>query len=616
LEISSRTPPFSKLPAHRNTLNWLGDVRLAGGATAQAFLIVFAILTFSALVRTQWTSVPNAPPSSPSGIPVTGNDQSRILDSDRLILALATVFLLGLGLYGFWKATVSLWPGINDDGGYFSTVVINRSGNLGNVYSGYTQNQERFGADLSHNSHGQAYLGLLSCLLKSPDYASLLHALHLINLIGFMIGVPAFAMAFRRSLTGSWVLATFYGTLGSFATLSILLYLQGRPEHGISLLLFIFIGIAQITRIPTMTPWFSGILVGLVGSVSPLPGLIAASATVFFDSQLNEDRRTLVSRVFVRATTALLSWAIATSLAFDGNLWNLVTNTASNGVGLASAWNPAEWDEFWLFNIYAPGLLLIFFPVVFFGIIQASRVFRPGLDLAHKIFLSLAGSFLIVSVWTYGFTWAGFYYTFLGFFPACVIWLAGLAGTIPSHVIRSPIVSRRLVFATAIYLVLALAVIGSGALKVVLLQDFAIHRGLPYHEARGRVEKLCSELPVGEVVMVDAYFNARSAMVLAGIPWRFQTLPANGFPSIAETEKNLGFFTRYFLVLQHYGTQPRPVSGFTLVEDRFTKTPVRLWGRELSPFIPGYGYALYRRDPASSAPPAAGPGLPAIKEEK
>ena len=116
---------------------------------------------------------------------------------------------------------------------------------------------------------------------------------------------------------------------------------------------------------------------------------------------------------------------------------------------------------------------------------------------------------------------------------------------------------------------------------------------MSFQNARADIEEFRNRLKGNEVIMIHSCNNARFPVVFDGPPWKFRSLPWDGFLSV---EKQLGYYTKYYLVLQNANDKPLEGKRFILIHEKFASEPVLLFGMPIKKSTPGYGYAIYERD--------------------
>jgi hypothetical protein len=601
--VSLELPPAglagSFLSKRRHVINWMGDARLFGYSALRSLLLLGMVSLLFALVRWSrclWFTrghLAGRCPLRPGS--VESAPRSRLVPALPILLLTAALLF---GAWGSWQMTRTLWPGLHDDGTLYTTTILNRAAGRGNTFDVYSPALLWFCPGSNEvRAHGQLYQAVLASLVEAANYGSLLELIHRMNLLTFLLGFPAFLMASRRILSCSWIAAGMLALPAAFATISTMLYLQGRPEHGIPLVLMVAILLRETLFRGRLSHWFVGLQIGLVAAISPLPGAILGLTGAFLLCLETASLRSLLVGLLVRVFCSVLVWMSVTSLVYDGSLTELAVNTARGGAVVLNSFDLSWIPAFWFHQPLVPwsGLLfsLAFLGGLGFLLFRLRSDYRSGTTwIAVLLALPLAHILFTIAI---GFSATN--YSFLPFLPSVVVWLLGLARALSGSAPRTTAsVFPERGKAAAVWLpgmiVLATAATGTGFFKAALLQYPVSLSGPRLDQAEERIAKLRDSLGPGRVILIDGYGNARSAVVFDAPPWRCRG--SLGDSKLAELESGLGVQADYYLTLQSSAEPPeRP--GFTLAENHYSQEPVLFAGQVRLWFTPGYGYALYRR---------------------
>lgn len=505
----------------------------------------------------------------------------------KLLGWVVVVSLFCYGLFGCWQMTKTLWPGLHDDACCYSTVAINRASGLGNhfhVFSGFLIRGE---GSTNFNWHGQLYYPVAAALLSTPDYEGFLGFVHWSNLAAYLLAFVVFSWQSHRSLQIGWLGSSMIGVAGAYAMVAVLHYLQGRPEHGIPVMLLVFQLAALVFRWPSLPAPLAGLRVGLAGAVSPLPGAVLGLASALAMALSNSDSKNLFRKSFQLFVFAGFGWAGASSLAYDGNILDLIKN--SSGEAGLYLFHPIEIVMYWVRLNLAPCLGLLFGAGVVVACAQAFQILRNSRSGLQKLIICAAILPLGYLVWKHGISWAATNYCFLPFFPSLACWI--LQGARFSYS-ESVEVRRAVLVATGWVVFAGMVLPGAGSLRTILLQDALIKRGVSFQQARTEINEIKKSLRPGEVIGIHGWAAAQSEVIFDGPPWYFRS----AFFPFLTGERLLGVKKRFFLVLQFTHANPQEVNGYKLVKNRFQPAPVELFGFQLKSTTPGFGYALYERD--------------------
>jgi hypothetical protein len=543
------------------------------------------------------------------------------------LLFLLIVFI-GIGTYGAWLATQSLWPGLHEDGSLYSTVIINRSNGFGNIYSVHVnqyylelQNTD-FSYDTKFNFHGQLYYPFLAALMPGNDYASLLRVTHVINLIILPLSIWLFYLVIKRVWNFSRLVSLGFASSLAYSVLGILQYLQGRPEHGSVIVIVIFGLLRELFFLKQTPAWFSGILIGILVGISPLSGAYYGLFYSFTLAVTAESSRRLISNLLTCVTVSSVTWAGLTSIVYSESLWLLIVNTIKSGgtiyastfLGLSnfSIFHVTLYNAISYINPFAP--FAIFSYLVTFSTLTLEILLRiikrPQFPLRTIAFIAVLIIFL--RFWYVSIVASGLNYNVLAFFPAMVIWLfkrLTVLNRIQSFQLkvqmsdqpewRSNVLFTSVTFQKFIpfFVVLLFSLPGLGYFRSALMQRSIIKNGVSYTVARDAYQKLKSQLTEDEVVMITRYsgLQSRSAVVLDGPPWKMVTLNY-WYENLDMLEAICRIKAKYLIFMQSRELIPPEIQGFQLIDDGFNRTPVKLFGKMIRLTTPGYGYAVYLRN--------------------
>ena len=497
------------------------------------------------------------------------------------------VFLFGFGGYGGWQMTKTLWPGLHDDGTLYSTVVINKAAGNGNTFAVYTRSLLRDESDRLFDGHGQLYYPIAASLIKEADYESLLHFLHLSNKVVFIISFLVFLFYSYRYVSLGWLMSAIIGISGAYGTVAVLHYLQGRPEHGIPFILIFFLIIKLILNRESLPDWLAGIQIGLIGSLSPLPGVIAGLGSVFCRATQDGKKNAFLA-AGTQCVFAVGAWLGTMFLIYDGSIFHWFKRTFANSD--LFLFQPEEIIAFWGKLSLAPGLGVLLLLAVFLGVIFSFNLIRSKVSVTNKVIALMALLGLAYFIYKHGVAWAATNYCFLGFFPAIVVW------SLQSIKKMSPSGWNFSRAALLLILLVATALPGLGYFRSSLFQNAILERGVSFKLAVERINQLKEKLEPNEIILIDGYRNARSAVVLDGPPWKMRSNYGEDM-DWQYVDQKLGQRVKFFVSLQFSDPTPKPPddSNFQLIENTFNKEPVSVSGFKIKKSTPGYSYAIYER---------------------
>lgn len=582
---------ISVFPVYRSTLNWLGDFRFLVLVFVKSWALIGVVFVTARVIIRALNWATRNHNDDKAGEP------SRLLGSplDRLIVCSAQLGVLIFALHGLWLSLATLWPGLHDDGAMYSTVILNKAKGLGNVYSAFLLDGDKGLHENRLDAHGHLYYKVMEYLRYSRGYEDLLGWMHLINTATFLVGLVVFSIVSRRVLRTSWLGAGCISIPAAFATLGSVYYLQGRPEHGIPLVLLGFAAVRWSVKSSVFADLLTGCQIGVVAAVSPLPGVVLCVSTVFL-IWCEEHRVSRFRGTSCVGFAAFVTWVLCTWVSYDGNLIKLVATTVFNGNKIYKGWSLREFSVFWIELPLLPFAGVLFGISVLAGVYVGVRaMFRPKQTL-EKVVIAVCAALLAQFIWKLGVAYAGFNYAFLSFVPSIGIFLLtgcsqGKWFALRADGHRSPLKT----VLVGLFFACVFSLSGWGAFKSLGIQNAVLNRGVRLSDAREKMVELEKTLGDGEVILIDSYYNARSAIVFAGIPWRFLAMDPSRLSVLSEIERSRGFFGKYYVVLQ-YGGVPPERNGFRLISNEFVETPVSFLGKQVLWYTPGFGYAIYERE--------------------
>ena len=588
--------PGSFLNTYSKAWNWQGDVSLVSYSLLQVGILFLAICYFGLILRSYFTDYfeRKRGQQTPLTNPINKTASYLLLSVLTTILTLSCLIF---AVHHMQKMRETIWPGLHDDGVYFAPIVVNRAKYQRNEFAVYTPALLKTNGDREVKGHGQFYQAAMSRMLTSPSMEGLLKCLHTVNLVTFLLANVYFCVAFRRGLQLAWIYSACLGSLSAIATVTVMHYLQGRPEHGIPPTLIIIGLVMSSFDRPNVRILLQGIAIGTVASISPYPGGIYGLACVFALCLKEKSTHTVYLACSAMLAISILMWVILTKCAFSGSITELLKNTASAGKTAYFAFSLEAIPQYWWNQPLMPGIGVCFFAAITVAIIATFRSFVSESPTPVKIMLALTGLPLLYVTITNGITYAGFHYSLIGFFPSLLVWLTSSLAPDATPSETSSQLNRKLSshshnFAPVIILD-SVIVPCYGFIKTALLQNAIIHRGISYMDAEKDISSLTGRLSTEEVVLIESFMGQRSAVVLDKPPWKFLSRPTG---SIHDAEKQLGFKVRFYLTLQGSDIPPK-IPGFKLIINKFVPDAVVFENFQLCWFTPGYGYAVYEKHP-------------------
>lgn len=544
----------------------------------------------------------------------------------NLCLYVALTIYIGIGIYGAWLATQSLWPGLHEDGALYSTVIINRSNGFGNAFSvyvthGHLSQETKYSFYTKFNFHGQLYYPFVSALMPGQDYDSLLRVIHFSNLVAFILSIILFYLLIKRVWCLSRLVSLACGTGLGYAVLGTLQYLQGRPEHGSVIVIVIFGLLRELFFSKQIPTWFSGILIGILAGISPLSGAYYGLLYALSRSVAVKSSKSLISNLLTCSIISIITWSGLTSIVYSESLWSLISNTIMSGentnegsfLSLPSFpfFAITPFLNYWFINPFVP--FAIFSYVITLGVfilLILRRMFTQPHFLSTMIIFSVA-LIIFPQFWYVAIFASALNYNVLALFPAMAIWLfenLSFLNRIQAFEMKikvdhlaewrsvglfTSVTFQKLV---PVFVVLLFSFPGIGCFRASLMQRSILANGVGYTTAKEAYRKLKAQLANDEAVIITRYSGSqsRSAVVFDGPPWKMITY--NYWEeSLDKVEAICRSKAKYLIFMQTRDPLPPQIPGFHLIDDAFNRTPVKMFGRLIRATTPGYGYAVYLR---------------------
>lgn len=523
-----------------------------------------------------------------------------------------------LGLFGFLLMTKTLWPGIHQDGMLYSTVVINQANGFGNYYNVNDLQLDARLTDNKFSGHGQLYYPFAAHFMRGSDYPAFLRFLYIFNLLTFVCSSIGFFLFSQRVFFCSYLKSAWFSLVASYSVSGVLLYLQGRPEHGIPIVITFFILMREVFFKNSLPPWLYGAQIGIVASFSPLPGALLAIYSVFSRSLDECNFPKLIFWIRATAVSAIFVWFGLNVLIYDDSIFNLIKNIlasskAYNKIGSLLPQFPLfnlNWFSYsWFRREYCPGIGMVFLLNSILAMYAVYIKFKSSdcwFSKLTPLFCLFITSYFI---WYIGFSHSPINYSFLCFYPLILLWFIEKSANVFPCLFRaffgrytdgislylqnkSDKIVMEAIFITGFALSFFPAL---GYARIAIVQEQILRYGISYEDALCGVQNLKNNLKQNEVILIDLFSPSRSAVIFDSPPWRFQAFEEPIDRDLEVVEKKNGVFAKYRLYLQEVGNELPAKPGFFPLEVRFNKTPASFLGIPLYTTTPGYGFAIYER---------------------
>ena len=483
------------------------------------------------------------------------------------------------------------WPGLHHDGALYITPAVNSSIGKGHTIAVYSTALLRMNPeDLSFRGHGQLYQFVLSALLAGGDMENLMPAIATINAITLPVcGLYFFAGCSYQLRLGPLATAAVV-TLGVWGTAAVLLWLQGRPEQ----LLPLILASAGLARNMTSVVWvqdlISALELALIGATSPLPGLIAAGCRLLVMALEHGALSRFALRAVLLAATAAACWYGIIWIVYPFDPLELFFNTAS-GRNLSVGPRALRYlPHYWL---WAPSLPLIGLP---FAVLITQGVGSffcnayPWFQRAVIVLLALICARWVANAGVY---LPGLYYNLVGFYPAVL--MAALHGLLRARPAPLPAQAGK---ALGVVLVVGMIGVSLGFVREVLLLGWYRNCGVTLQEARQITAHLFDDANSDDRIAIPSASHRPSLVVLDDSNWRLLTLPDDyDLDSVGKIEKHLNVHVVALLLPQAdvLSQPPRTLDSWQLCQNNWIWQKPTLLGFDLDAKMPGYQFAVYRR---------------------
>jgi hypothetical protein len=315
------------------------------------------------------------------------------------------------------------WPGPHHDAVFYITPAVNRANGAGNTFAVYhraiLQNEP---GGWTFRAHGQLYQATLAQLMATPELPDLMRAMGLINIIAALLGGAYFWAKCRlESGMGPMTTASVL-VLGVAGTAAVQLFLQGRPEHIIPLILFAT-GLARLTVQGAVAKTVvAGVEVALIVAASPLPGIVAASARLVQSALEEKGVGRLAARCVLLGTVAVVVWYCTMLAIYPYDPLELAANTAGAGrPGGGTRRALSHLHYYWLFDAHFP---LIGLPFAVLAFVVLLSWLRGPFSFVQRVAIGLLLLNLGFWVSKSGIILPGLFYNLVGFYP--VVLMAGI----------------------------------------------------------------------------------------------------------------------------------------------------------------------------------------------
>lgn len=484
------------------------------------------------------------------------------------------------------------WPGLHHDSALYTTPIIN-SAALGLwEFDAYVPGLVQLGGG-SFDMHGQLYQFVFGKMLSCASYESLFRWTAGLNILTYTVylalGWKSFRLHFPRS--GPW-LATGMAAVTALACL----YLQGRPEHLLPLLMVVPFLMREWPVTAPFAKLAAYVIQGLTIVLSPIPGVLCFMGVMAWIAI--GYRNQWIREIMLCGTLSCSSALAVLVVTCPVNPWQWVQNTivaGGNATGLPftvipsnlGLFNSAALLELPLWNVFSLGA---------FGLLALSLV-RQRFWWVALVYAVALMFFMIPKT---------LIYSYFGFMPVIMLALVGRE----AGLLALPVKLRRL----PVMLVSSFGFCGvAGLFRAMLLAILFSREGVSFDQTRAVVRQLEGTLDNNRE-KIGFIWLARPSFVAFSRPKQFLvTITVNVLedkkdPDLDAYEAKFHRKVRYVLLPQlgHVAEPPPTLNEgmFVLESNGWTKRRARFLGLKLGGAMPGYQFALYRRKDDATPPPS------------
>lgn len=487
--------------------------------------------------------------------------------------------------------SLHLWPGLNRDAAMFTTPIISLANGQGWTFHGYLYylNQNLSG---KYNFHTLLYPFVFGLILKANTYEKIAFYSGIINSLTF----SCYYLTALASLGESRTKGTLFQAIQiSIATGVITLYLQGRPEQLVPLiLLFPYLvnkWYNSQSKIMSCYIIATVLTITLLGLLSPMTAIIYLVGVTGWELG-HHGRHTLNPRSLRSLSVGLVISAVLVALVFkscDFSLGEWIKNTITIGSADPTIQLLERITSFSMAGLSFE-IPLWNIPILITSILIIGAIIRSNKALKWlKGAIFLCGlSYLVRSAQAY--SWVGFVPIILLFaldYSRITRWV-GLYARPLSIIYLAYLWIYSILF-----------------IRYVLLFLLYIHSGVLFSEAKQEIEKLTKASQSGGSLIAYYWTSMPSFVVMSNkkSPWitaENSLLISGSDAQLSKYEKHTGRTIKYLILpqLSHINAPPpviyNGVKKYRLIHNRWTERRARIWKIKLGGSMPGYHYALYK----------------------
>jgi len=477
------------------------------------------------------------------------------------------------------------WPGLHHDSALYTTPII-KSATLGIwEFDSLILSLMTFGSSI-FSMHGQLYQFVFGKVLCIKDYESLFRWTAAFNFLTYTVylvfGWKIFSRNFPRA--GGW-LASGMAAVTALACL----YLQGRPEYLLPLLMIVPFAMREWSVTAAFAKSSAYVVLGLTVVLSPIPGLLCLMGTIAWIGLRHNNN--LIHELLLCGTLSISAALIVLLLACPVPPWQWAHNTIGFSDSASGFFDRIKMQlNMGLFR--SPALLEMplwnVFSLGAFGILALSLVRQQLWWLALVYVMALL--FVLIPKTQI--------YSYFGFMPVIMLALLGREAAL----LRLP--ERLRLLPDALVSTFALCGI-AGLLRAMLLAVLFCSEGVSFEQTRATVRQLESTLnnnreKIGFIWLARPSFVAFSTAEKFLMAITINVLEEGRHdPFLDPYEARYNSKVRYILLPQlgHVAEPPPTLNEgmFVLETNGWTKRRASFLGLKLGGAMPGYQFALYTR---------------------
>jgi hypothetical protein len=416
--------------------------------------------------------------------------------------------------------------------------------------------------------HGFLYPMVIGTLIGAPRSENLVLTLAAIQTLA-ALALPLLLLDLRRRRGIPITLGGWFWTLAFGVATSVYTYgSPGRAEPLVALLIMTAVVVGW--RLPV--PWRirgTGILLGVVASLDPLVGLLAALITLPVCAWTMPPRG-LVTAALVAGGYAMACFALLITCIYPYSWNDWVLGMLRMGGHALKDGRPSEAFAHWMTN--GPNWMLpVAVMVIGAGAGWLARGRGPASPVAFAVLTVLALAamvrFTIIQHWAV--------YNLAPFIPLGMI--------APYLAVTAP----RAALAFRLSIAACLSVIAIGVVRDLALRGFWLDDGISLRDAKARIARFSAAHPQARIAFTEPLYtlvdDVRKVDFFVDVPPPSATMIV--LPQAYE--KN---------------ATPPHVRGFSLLEDHFQQSTPVLFGVTLAADQKGCGFAIYQRNEPPRTP--------------